>query len=437
MPRRNAELIGPTPRTPRARSVGPGDRYLLARLLASDPLGTLWVAQDTDGDSPVTIRMLDPVLSTDLAVILRFVRLVGRAQGIRHDNLARILAHHAGRSAIDELVVMEPLHGTTLAHVLADGARIPRGETLAILAAIAQGLACAHREGVAHGNLTPDHVLVTSDGGVKLLDLGIAALEKEREDAEPTPEGQDPAEDVRALAALAARLLGGDLVLLTESLPTRALWTGLPEHVAGLLQSALAASPASRPPARELADALASAPGLRPPNGLAARTAPRTAPPAPPAIPEAQEDPGPAAPVGPSRIPASDAWELPSAVPRTAKLDPARQVRRAAAGGPARLVLAVGVLLLLAGAAVWVRFGGDDPQPTKRNPLVQIQGTTVPDVLGLPYERAEERLRRADLVVGQVLETSGEKGIVMATDPTPGEAVRAGSGVTVLRGSSG
>jgi len=435
MPRRNVELVGARPRTSPARSVGPGGRYRLARLLATDPLGTLWNAQDADTDSPVTIRMLDPVLATDLAVVLRFVRLVGRSEGVRHRNLVQILAHHSGRSAVDELVVMEPLDGTTLAGALAGGGKIDRGEALAILAGIARGLATAHREGLSHGHLTTDHVVVTSDAEVKVIDLGIAGIETGSVERESDAGAADPAQDVRALAILAARLLGGELVLLTGTppAPSGARWTGLPDDLARLLQRALG-PPSSRPGASELADVLAVAPGLRRPDGIAASAARQAAS---PANLRHAEEPVDAAPVAPRMVPGLEAQESQAAAPEATAPEPAPRVVQVATERRHGLLLTAGVCaLLLVGFVAWTAFrDGGAGGLMQRDLSVQIRGTTVPDVLGLPFERAQERLQRADLVVGRVLETSGEEGIVIATDPTPGEAVRTGSSVTVLRGS--
>jgi hypothetical protein len=63
-----------------------------------------------------------------------------------------------------------------------------------------------------------------------------------------------------------------------------------------------------------------------------------------------------------------------------------------------------------------------------------IAGATVPDVLGRRMGPATDLLERAGLVVGAVTEVPGDRGRVVRTDPTPGEAVVAGTVVAIFVG---
>jgi beta-lactam-binding protein with PASTA domain len=60
---------------------------------------------------------------------------------------------------------------------------------------------------------------------------------------------------------------------------------------------------------------------------------------------------------------------------------------------------------------------------------------TVPDVVGLRIGPASSALRASGLAVGSVTTVPGRAGVVVRTDPTPGEAVVAETPVDVFVGN--
>jgi beta-lactam-binding protein with PASTA domain len=62
---------------------------------------------------------------------------------------------------------------------------------------------------------------------------------------------------------------------------------------------------------------------------------------------------------------------------------------------------------------------------------------TVPDVTGKTIPTAVTRIHEANLEVGDIVPIAGTPGRVVRTDPTPGEAVTAGTHVTIYIGALG
>jgi TolB-like protein/tetratricopeptide (TPR) repeat protein len=79
----------------------------------------------------------------------------------------------AGRAPHGPYLVLELLRGRTLGARLRDGP-LPLTEALRVAVLVARGVAHAHARGVVHRDLTPGNVFLCDDGGVKLLDLGMA-----------------------------------------------------------------------------------------------------------------------------------------------------------------------------------------------------------------------------------------------------------------------
>ncbi len=78
--------------------------------------------------------------------------------------------------------VMELVRATPLNDVLARSGRpIPRRSLIKTVHAVAGALAALHDRGAIHGNLKPGNLLISSMGGLKLADAGMASLTSEQE----------------------------------------------------------------------------------------------------------------------------------------------------------------------------------------------------------------------------------------------------------------
>lgn len=110
----------------------------------------------------------------------RFVAEARVAARLHHPNIVAV--HDFGRfdAGGDSgwFIVMEYLAGASLYDILhaayEEQVAVPPEVIVAVGVLTLRGLECAHSHGVLHRDISPDNVIVTFDGAVKLLDFGIA-----------------------------------------------------------------------------------------------------------------------------------------------------------------------------------------------------------------------------------------------------------------------
>jgi eukaryotic-like serine/threonine-protein kinase len=80
-----------------------------------------------------------------------------------------------GREGDTAFIAMELLEGQDLRELIRGVSLMP-SRSVAIAAAVADGLAYAHERGVVHRDIKPGNIMVLPDGRVKIMDFGIARL---------------------------------------------------------------------------------------------------------------------------------------------------------------------------------------------------------------------------------------------------------------------
>lgn len=138
-------------------------------------LGSVWLVRHQMLDKLFALKTLDPVVAREKPeYVRRFVREAKLASKIRHPNLVAV--HDAGYAPEKGVyfLVMDYVKGDTLRTTVAIGGPRPEREAVEIILRVADVLATAQRYGMVHRDLKPENIMITPDGTVKLLDLGVA-----------------------------------------------------------------------------------------------------------------------------------------------------------------------------------------------------------------------------------------------------------------------
>ena len=149
------------------------DRYDVVERLGAGGMGVVYKARDTLLDRFVALKVLPPDKSHDPDRRQRFLGEAKAASALNHPGIVAV--HDVLTVDGQDLIVMELVEGETLEARLARKP-LPLTEALGLAIQIADALGRAHAAGIVHRDLKPANVMVTKDGGVKILDFGLAKL---------------------------------------------------------------------------------------------------------------------------------------------------------------------------------------------------------------------------------------------------------------------
>jgi len=159
-------------------------------LIGAGGMGEVYRAHDRKLNRHVALKVLPPVFAVDRERLARFNREAQLLASLNHSRIAAIYGLEESGAA--PALVLELVEGSTLADRIAEGS-LPFDEVIAIARQVAEALDAAHEHGIVHRDLKPANIKLTPDGGVKVLDFGLAKVvspagdDAERPDASNSP----------------------------------------------------------------------------------------------------------------------------------------------------------------------------------------------------------------------------------------------------------
>ncbi len=143
--------------------------------IAEGSMGTVWKARQVSLDRVVAIKVLNPELVNDPAVVESFLSNAKTAAQLKHTSIIQVFDAVSQDDNI--YFVMEYMDGQVLS------AMLEKEKVLEPKTALKIGLAIAHalqdawdNKQILHGDLTPDNIMLDKDGNIKVADLGLASM---------------------------------------------------------------------------------------------------------------------------------------------------------------------------------------------------------------------------------------------------------------------
>jgi eukaryotic-like serine/threonine-protein kinase len=153
--------------------------YKIVAPLGRGGMGEVYRASDGRLGRDVALKVLREEDAEDPELLTRFEREARAASSLNHPNIVVVYeagtASVSGRESLVHYLAMELIDGEPIAASL-EGEPMPLRRFLDLATQLADGIARAHESGIVHRDLKPSNVFVTSEGRVKILDFGLAAL---------------------------------------------------------------------------------------------------------------------------------------------------------------------------------------------------------------------------------------------------------------------
>jgi serine/threonine protein kinase/tetratricopeptide (TPR) repeat protein len=156
-------------KTVNARTIS---RYRIIRRLGAGGMGEVFLAQDTELDRSVAVKVMSAELAKDANQRKRFRAEARAASGLIHPNVCVI--HEVGETEDGRpFLAMEYIEGATLDEILRQR-RLKMREILRLGIEIAEALDAAHSRGIVHRDIKPGNIMLAQKGNAKVLDFGLA-----------------------------------------------------------------------------------------------------------------------------------------------------------------------------------------------------------------------------------------------------------------------
>ena len=165
---------------------GETGNFLLEREMGRGGMGGVYLGRDKMLDRPVAVKVMLKEYGDDPEFVEKFKREAQAAARLIHPNIAQIYTYGIANGM--PYIAMELVAGGSLDRLMQNsGASIDITRVMKIGEQVAQALRCAADQGLVHGDVKPENILLDANGNAKLVDFGLAAMQKNTNEIWGTP----------------------------------------------------------------------------------------------------------------------------------------------------------------------------------------------------------------------------------------------------------
>ncbi|MEO1990968.1 MAG: serine/threonine-protein kinase [Pirellulales bacterium] len=197
-------------------------QYRMLSEIGRGGMGQVFKAEHVLMKRIVAVKVL-PLSKANPRTEAAFQREIELLAKLDHDNIIRAL--DAGYDGNVYYLVTEYIRGIDLRKQVSKYGALEQNQAVTVTVQAAQGLAYAHSRGFVHRDVKPSNILVTHDGRILILDLGLAGAMFDPESMSParrlgtpgymspeqiqSPQNVGPATDIYGLGCTLYYLLSG------------------------------------------------------------------------------------------------------------------------------------------------------------------------------------------------------------------------------------
>ena len=165
---------------------GENGNFLLEREIGAGGMGGVYMGRDKMLDRPVAVKVMLKEFGADPEFVEKFKREAQSAAKLIHPNIAQVYSY--GICDGMPYMAMELAAGGSLFSIMnANPGKTDVARVIKICQQVAQALQCASDQGFVHGDVKPENILLDFNGNAKLVDFGLAGMQKNTDEIWGTP----------------------------------------------------------------------------------------------------------------------------------------------------------------------------------------------------------------------------------------------------------